>query len=189
MHITSFVKPAVAGCAIAALACTSLTGLPGARAAAAQATFVDSSQSYSLTYPASWTRRKQGRFDLYLLSSDKNVLIIASSMKTSKPGPAHIKQDLPRLIQSIGTPASGATYHLYHVHGTPVYTALSTYKTSHGQLGVVVLEEAYAGGRLYLVAGVVLDATAPSAGDDTNQTLSVLTSLSLQPNVLDRPSG
>ena len=189
MRITSFVKRAVAGCAIAALACMFLHGMPGAHAASAQATFVDPSRTSSLTYPAGWTRSKQGKFDLYLLSSDKNVLIIASRTKAGNPGPARIKQDLPRLIQSIGTPASGATYHMYRVHGIPVYTGLSTYKTSRGQLGVVVLEEAYTGGRVYLVAGVVLDATAPSAGDDTNQTLSVLTSLNLQPNLLDMPSG
>jgi hypothetical protein len=189
MHITSFVKRAVAGCAITAVACMSLGGMPGAHAAPAKATFVDPSRTYTLTYPATWTRNKQGRFDLYLLSSDKNVLIIASSVKTSDPGPAHIKQDLPRLIQTMGKPYSGATYRMYRDHGIPVYTGFSTYQTSSGLLGVVVLEEAYAGGRLYLVVGVVLDATASTAGDDTNQTLSVLTSLNLQPNILDMPSG
>jgi hypothetical protein len=189
MHITSVGKRAFAGCAIATFACMSLNGMPGAHAAPARATFVDPSRTYSLTYPASWTRTKQGRFDLSLLSSDKNVLIIASSIKTSNPGPAHVKQDLPQLIKTIGTPASGATYRMYREHGTPVYTGLSTYQASNGRLGVVVLEEAYAAGRLHLVAGVVLDATAPTAGNDTNQTLSVLTSLNLQPNLLDMPSG
>jgi hypothetical protein len=189
MHITSVVKRAFAGCAIAAFACMSLGAMPGAHAAAAKATFVDSSKTYSLTYPANWTRAKSGRFDLYLVSSDKNVLIIASSMKTSDPGPAHVKQDLPQLIKTIGKPYSGATYRMYTDHGVPVYTGLSTYQTSSGLLGVVVLEEAYVAGRLYLVAGVVLDATAPTAGNDTNQTLSVLTSLNLQPNILDMPSG
>jgi hypothetical protein len=189
MRITSFVKRALASCAIAAVACTSLGGMPGAHAASAKATFLDPSRTYTLTYPAGWTRTKQGRFDLYLLSSDKNALIIASSVKTSDPGPEHIKKDLPLLIRTIGKPYRVADYHMYRDHGIPVYTAFSTYQTSNGQLGVVVLEEAYTGGRLYLVAGVVLDATASTAGDDTGQTLSVLTSLNLQPNILDMPSG
>jgi hypothetical protein len=189
MGITSLARRAVAACAIAALAVVPLGGMSGAHAAPGRATFVDAGRSYSLTFPANWTRAKDRRFDLLLVSSDKNVVVIATSVKTSDPGPAHIKQDLPFLIRTIGTPAGGATYHMLLEHGTPMYTGLSTFRTSTGTLGVVVLEEAYTGGRLHLVAGFVLNARASSAQTDTNDALLVLASLNLQPSVLDMPSG
>jgi hypothetical protein len=189
MHITSVVKRAFAGCAIAAFACMSLGAMPGAHAAAAKATFVDSSKTYSLTYPANWTRTKQARYDLYVNSPDMNVLVIATSTRTSAPGPAQIKQDLPRLVRYVGTPAGTPLYRSHRVHGIPVYSGLVPYKANSGRIGVVLLEEAYTGGRFYLVAAVELDATAPNATDDTNQAVATVTSLDLQPSVLDSPSG
>ena len=58
-----------------------------------------------------------------------------------------------------------------------------------GQAGVAVMEEAYAKRRLCIVAGVVLNAAAPSAQQDISATLTVMTSLQLQSNPLDAPSG
>src|SRR5262249_25506147 len=126
---------------------------------------------------------------LYVLSPDKNVLIIAHSLKASRPSPEDIKQNLPLVIKRMNaTQYSGALYAMHQVHGIPLYTGFTTFQTST-HLGTLLLEEGYTNGRLYLVAGVVVDAQAPHASDNLDQMTSVVTSLNPQPSVLDVPSG
>lgn len=148
---------------------------------AASRTYVDPSHSYGLSYPASWTRTPTKPFDLFVRSANGNIVLVTTSAATPNPGPANIRHDLPAFVKSLGTPRGSPTYTTDHRSGTPFYVGLSAYRTPQGQVGVAIVEEAYGHHRLCVAAGVIRDATSPTAKADLTAAVTVLSSLTLSP--------
>lgn len=155
----------------------------------AATTYVDPTQSYTLSYPIDWSRSQRKNFDLFVLSPDQNVFVGAASSATAGPSAGHLERDLPTLVKALGTPLGQPTYSTYHPHGATLHVGMSGYTSASGKVGVVVLEEGRARHRLCMVAGVVLNAGAATAKQDIAAAVTILTSLQLQPNPLDAPSG
>jgi hypothetical protein len=193
-HIARAIAPILAAATFAAAASGPLVPAHAAPVhstarQAATTTYADPSRSYTLAYPSSWARTPRKNFDLFVRSDDGNVIVGSASAPTSDPHAGQLDRDLAGFVKSVGTPLGQPTYTSYRAHGGVLRVGMSGFTSAGGQVGVVVLEEARAKRRLCLVAGIVLNATAPTAKQDISAAVSVLTSLQTQPNVLDAPSG
>lgn len=120
-------------------------------------------------------------FDLFVRSANGNIVLVTTSAATPNPGPANIRHDLPAFVKSLGTPRGAPTYTTDRRSGTPFYVGLSAYRTAQGQVGVAIVEEAYGHHRLCVAAGVIRDATSPTAKADLTAAVTVLSSLTLSP--------
>ena len=148
---------------------------------AASRTYIDPSHSYALAYPAAWTRTPTKSADLFVRSPNGNIVLVTTSSATPNPGPAHIRQDLPAFVKSLGTPVGKPTYTTDRRAGTPFYVGLSAYRSAQGQVGAAIVEEAYGHHRLCVAASLIRDASSPGAKADLTTAVTVLGSLTLSP--------
>lgn len=142
-----------------------------------QATFINSTSGYRLSYPTSWTTTRTGQ-DFAVLAPDDNAgveVYVEPSGELDTAGlETELVNKLPVFLQEYGgVAASTPQFQVASVDG--ISGVVATFAVDkNGQSGIASVSATYSNSQIYFVSGVIADQTISGAAQDEAQVVTIM---------------
>ena len=150
--------------------------LAALRGPSSTATYIDSTHTYRVSYPAMWSPVRAAGVDVLLMAPDLNVVAVTASFSAQGFGPHPLPAMLRAFVKGAGgSPMGPATYST--IQGGAVHVGTTVFRRPNGTVGLAMCEFTRRHNRVYVVTGGIVNLQGPTVTRDERQLHGILLSL------------